>query len=100
MVVIFFLVQAATAPAQHLPDIELNADVRARSVTIEKKGDARLAVTTSPDGGNVVDVRAPEADGRRSLRNVKVSVRAKARIGEPAQAPQLSVGQTETSPQR
>ena len=67
---------------QTAPDIQLNAKVRARSVTIEKQGEARLSVTTSPDGvGNIVDVRAPRANGRKTLRNVDVNVRAEARIG-------------------
>ena len=81
MIAFFMLLQAAAATP---PDIALNADVRARSVTIEKKGDARLTVTTSPDGGgNIVDVRAPEGNGARTLRNMRVSVRAEARIGDP-----------------
>lgn len=72
------LLQAATA----LPDIELSAQVRARSVTIEKRGDASLTVSSSGDGGNLVDVRAPKANGRKTLRNVEVNVRAEARIGQ------------------
>ena len=77
-----FLLVLQAAP-QTPPDIELNAHVRARSVTIEKQGDARLTVTTSPDGGNIVDVQAPKANGRKTLRNVEVNVRAEGRIGEP-----------------
>jgi len=67
------------------PDIELNVSVRARSVTIQKQGDARLTVTTDPDGGNLVEVRAPKANGRKTLRNVQVNVRAEARIADPIQ---------------
>ncbi len=100
MIAILFLVQAAAVPLSGLPDIQLNADARARSVTIEKQGDARLAITTSPDGGNVVDVRAPKANGRRTLRNVTVSVRAEGRIGEPGQAPQNNKDQAETASQQ
>lgn len=86
---------------QTAPDIELRAEVRARQVTIEKQGDARLTVTTSPDaGGNVVDVRAPRANGRKTLRNVSASVRAEARIGDPLAAPANNPPSPETaSPQ-
>jgi hypothetical protein len=84
------------------PDIELNARVRVREVTIEQKGDARLTVTTEPDGGNLVDVRAPGANGQRRLRNVEVNVRAEARIAAPDQArdtpPSNNPEQPETSP--
>lgn len=81
--------------AGQLPDIELKARVQARSATIEKQGDAQLTVTTNPSGGNVVDVRAPKANGRKSLRNVVVDVRAEARIGDPLTQPQ-NRSETET----
>lgn len=66
-----------------LADIQLGAKVRAQSVTIEKRGDARLTVSSSPEGANVVDVRAPDATGRKALRNVEVNVRAEVRIQDP-----------------
>ena len=89
-IAILFLLQAAA----QAPDIELNAQVRARRVTIEKKGDARLRVWTDPDsGGNVVDVEAPKANGRKTLRNLEVNVRAEARIADPRQAPQIDFPQ-------
>lgn len=94
MILLLFLVQAA---AQAAPDLELGVRIRARSVTIEKQGEAKLEVTTSPDGGNVVDVRAPKASGRRELRNVEVNLRAEARIGDPAQALQNNAEQPETA---
>ena len=79
------------------PDIELNADIRARSVTIEKQGEASLKVTTSPDGGNLVNVQAPKANGRKTLKNVNVKVRAEARIADPQQAPKNNPDQPETA---
>ncbi|MEA1014970.1 hypothetical protein [Sphingosinicella sp. LY1275] len=80
MLLALLLLQATGSP----PDIELNAHVRARSLTIEKKGDAALTLTTSPDSGeNVVDVRAPKANGRKTMRNVEVTVDAKAHIADP-----------------
>ncbi len=89
------LLQAAAAQA---PDIQLNANIRARSVTIEKQGDARLTVSTSPDGGNLVDIRAPKANGRKTLRNVEVNVRAEARIGDPPAVLANNPAQPETAP--
>ena len=90
---LLILLQAAASQ----PDIQLNANIRARSVTIEKKGNASLKVTTSPNGDNVVDVRAPKANGRKSLRNVEVNLRAEARIADPL-APRNNPKQAETSP--
>lgn len=94
---LFLFLQAAQAP-----DIELNANVRARSITIEKKGDASLTVTTEPDGGNVVDVQAPKANGAKTIRNAEVTIRAEARIADPAQSLQEKSDrpETEQSPQR
>ena len=87
---ILMLLQAAA----QAPDIKLNAHIRARQVTIEKKGDARLTVWTDPDaGGNLVDVQAPKANGRKTLRNVEVNVRAEARIADPREAPQIDFPQ-------
>lgn len=81
---------------QPLPDIELNATVRARQVTIEKQGNAELTVSAGPDGGSLVDVQAPKANGRKRLNNVEVKVRAEARIGDPLQAPKNNGPETET----
>lgn len=92
---LFILLQAAQ------PDVAFYARARAREVTIERKGEARLTVTTEPEGGNKVDVIAPRADGRRVLRDVEVIVRAEARIGqpdEPAPPPRNNPDQAETSP--
>ena len=79
MIWLMLLLQSTAPPA----DIELRAEVSARSVTIEKQGEARLAVRASPDGGNIVDVDAPKANGRKTLRNVRVRVDARARLGTP-----------------
>lgn len=84
------------AAAQPVPDIELNATVRARQVTIEKQGNAELTVSARPDAGSLVEVRAPKANGRKTLNNVQVNVRAEARIGDPQQAPQNNPAEAET----
>ena len=77
-----FLLQAASG-AQTPPDIELNADASVRRVRIERQGEASLEVRGGE--GSVVNVEAPEANGRRTLRNVNVRVRAEARIADPQQ---------------
>jgi hypothetical protein len=91
MLLLLILLQAQA------PDIQLNANIRAKSVTIEKRGNVSLKVATSPDGGNVVDVRAPKGVAAKELRNVEVNVRAEARIGDPLAAPANNPPQPETS---
>lgn len=90
MLLALLLAQAATS----LPDIEINATVRARSLTIQKRGDAHLTIRAEPEGANVVDVQAPRANGRKTIRNVAVDVRAEARIADPA----INLEATATSP--
>ena len=72
------LLQAAAQP-----DLQLGVRLTAERVTIEKKGEASLEVTSSPEGKNLVAVEAPEANGKRTLRGVRVSVGAEARIADP-----------------
>lgn len=77
--ILFLLLQTAAAQA---PDIELNLSARARSVTIERRGEARLEVR-GEGPGNRVDVRVePKAEGRRQLRDVAVDVHAEASVRE------------------
>ena len=81
MLTVLFLLQAAAA--QPAPDIELQIDASIRRVRIERQGEASLEVHAEPDGGSDVRVEAPDANGRRALRNVNVQVRAEARIADP-----------------
>ena len=75
--IFLILLQAAAAPP---PDIELNFSARARSVTIERKGEAKLEVR-GEGPGNRVDVKVePKAEGRTELRNVTVDVHAEASV--------------------
>ena len=70
------LLQAAV----QAPDIELSVKARARSVTIERKGEARLEVH-GEGPGNRVDVKVePKAEGRTELRDVTVEIHAEASI--------------------
>jgi hypothetical protein len=80
MLTALFLIQAAAA--QTPPDIELNLDASVRRVRIEREGEVSIEVT-GPD--SEVRVDAPEANGRRTLRNVSVRVRADVRIADPRQ---------------
>jgi hypothetical protein len=76
---LLILLQAAAAQA---PDIELNLRARAKSVRIERKGEARLDVQ-GEGPGNRVDVRVePKAEGRTELRNVTVDIYAEASVQE------------------
>ena len=82
MLTAIFLLQAAAQPA---PDIELEVNASVRRVRIERQGEASLEVRAEPEGGSDVRVEAPEANGRRSLRNVNIRVRGQARIADPRQ---------------
>ncbi len=76
--ILLILLQAAA----QAPDIELNLSVRARSVTIEQRGEARLEVR-GEGPGNRVDVKVePKAEGRTELRDVTVDVHAEASVQE------------------
>lgn len=78
---IYLLLQSAAAPP---PDIQLDIDLKARRVEIERKGEARLTVRAEPDGGSVSRTATlPVPEGRSTLRDVKVKVRAEARIAAP-----------------
>ena len=70
--------------AASAPDIAFNATIRARSLTIEKQGTARLTVTA--DGENVVDIQAPKANGRKRIANPEIKIKVEARIADPGAA--------------
>lgn len=82
---------AAQAQAPPPPDIELRADATVRRVRIERSGEASLEVTGGE--GSIVRVEAPEAGGRAALRNVRVRVRAEARIDDPRNLPPAETAQ-------
>jgi hypothetical protein len=79
MLIALALLQAAATQA---PDIELNLNLRAKSVRIDKKGEARLEVR-GEGPGNRVDVKVePKAEGRTELRTVTVDIHAQASVEE------------------
>ena len=75
------LLLIAQAAAAAPPDIQFHAVVDARSVKIEKHGQASLRVWADPDAGSIVNIVAPKANGAKTLRNVHFTVDAEARIG-------------------
>lgn len=81
---VLFLIVAAQAAAP--ADIEFQATVRARSLTIEKQGTASLQVTA--DGQNLVSIEAPKAEGKKRINNPVINVNIEARIADPRSAPQ------------
>lgn len=83
MIGALFLLQAIVAPPP--ADITFHATVRARSLTIEKQGEARLTVRAN--GQNLVKVEAPRANGRKTIRNPVVRVNVEARIAAPETGP-------------
>lgn len=72
------LILAALQAATTLPDIQLHARIRAKSVTVEQRGTARLSVHAHPDGGSAVQVDAPPA--QKTLTNVTITIDAAARL--------------------
>jgi hypothetical protein len=85
MLLALLLLQAGAA-TQGPPDIELNIRALVRSVEIERKGEAKLEVRAEPDAGSRVEARVePKAEGRTSLRDVRIDLKAGARIGDPAE---------------
>jgi hypothetical protein len=91
---LLLLLLQASAPAS--PDIELRIHARAKSVTIEQKGEARAQVHADPDAGSRVEtVILPKAEGKTNLRNITVDIDAHANIADPAEkspAPETTPG--------
>lgn len=89
MILALLLLQSQPLPP---PDIQLGATVRARSLTVEKAGEARIAVTTDPKGENLIDIQAPRASGGRSIRNPTIRLQVEARIADPLEQPKPASG--------
>jgi uncharacterized protein (DUF58 family) len=91
MLALALLLQAAAGQ----PDIELNVRATARSVEIERKGEARLEVHAEPEAGGsgVRTSVTPKTEGRTSLRNVRADIHAAITLADPA-AQNHSAGET------
>ena len=80
------LAAAAAAPAPAvtpLPDIELHARIRAKSITIEQRGETRLEVHAEPSAGQTVEATGKLPPGTRQARNLDVRLDAHATIADP-----------------
>lgn len=82
MVTFLLLALQAATP----PDIELRANVRARTLIIENAG--RASVTVTAGGQNVVSIEGPKANGRKRINNPVYEVNIEARVADPQVAPQ------------
>lgn len=80
---VIYLMMAVQAVA--LPDIELRAVVRARSVVIEKSGKGEVQVNTN--GQKFIAIEGPKANGRKRINNPVYTVDIKAHIVDPLVAP-------------
>ncbi len=82
LITVSALAQAITAdvPAE-LPTIQFKAHVKARSLTIEKRGDVSLEVTGN--GRKVVAVEAPDVNGRAVIPNPVIDFDAKVYLEDP-----------------
>ena len=93
MILMVLALQAAqpapsSPPPLLRPDIQLHLNATARRVVVERKGEVELELRTAANGrqgeNNVVEVNAPDLpQGRTRLDNVRVEVRAEARIPDP-----------------
>jgi hypothetical protein len=88
---VFFSLLLQAAAAEPAPDVQLRINVHADRVRIERQGEASLEV--SGGEGSVVRVDAPEAEGRRTLRNVEVRIEADARVADPQNGPAAQNGE-------
>jgi hypothetical protein len=79
----------ATAPPEPAtastprPTIEFQARVRAKEVTVEQAGEARLTVRAEPALEQAVEVRRNQPKGPRRFRNLDVTLDARATLAEP-----------------
>lgn len=95
----------APAPAAAPPDIQLDIRATARRVVIENDGRVELRLHTAVNGregeGNRVEVQGPQVpQGRTTLNNVEVRVRAEARIPDPLAASTEAEEEREPQKQR
>ena len=87
MMIYLMMALQAAAPA----DIELQAAVRARSITIVKSG--RAEVKVNANGQNVIAIEGPQANGRKRINNPVYTVDIKARVIDPLVAPAVDTPQ-------
>lgn len=98
---IFLIAQAVAAPGaapDRPPDVELNARVSARAVTIEQQGPIAVELRAEP-GVSDVAVRRSQPAGARSYRNLVIDARVAAWLGESAPPAAATTDSTGEQPQ-
>ena len=74
---------APTAVATQLPDIEVRAHADIRAVKIRSQGQARIALHAEPGDAPPVVVERSAPAGQSSYRNLRLDLRASARLTAP-----------------
>jgi hypothetical protein len=95
---LLFLQLAAAQTSAPAPDIELNARVNAREVTIRQEGRADIALHASTGEAPPVQVERSAPPGAKTYRNLTIAVHAEARLADPNQARSQQGTTNETSP--
>jgi hypothetical protein len=80
---LIFLQLAAAQTAAPPPDIELNARVSAREVSVRQEGPARLTLHAEPGVAPPVKVDRSAPPGAKSYRNLTINLHAEARLADP-----------------
>lgn len=93
---VFLQLATAQVPAT-LPDIELNARVRAREAVVRSSGEARLTLSVEPGDAPPVQVSRSAPAGAERYRNLTIDLRATARIADPESSQQGKTDE-DTSP--
>ncbi|MBV8915242.1 MAG: hypothetical protein JOZ05_19665 [Acetobacteraceae bacterium] len=80
------LAAAPVAATATPPDIELNAHVQAREVTIREEAPVRLSLHAEPGNAPPVKVTRSAPGGAKSYRNLTLDLHGEARVVDPRQA--------------
>ena len=84
------MLAAAVGSGAALPDIEINARVRAREVKIEQQGQASARVRLEPSGDQRIDVERNLPRGRATYRNLDLRLDVEGRLAVPPAAASAS----------
>ena len=83
----FLAIAQAASAAAPLPDIELNARVRAREVRIVQQGRASAEVFVEPEAAQRIEVERNLPRGSARYRNLDIKVAVEGRIADPQTGP-------------
>lgn len=73
---------AAAALGGQLPDIEIDARVKAKQVTIERQGRASARVRLEPNGADRVEVERNLPPGQTTYRNLDLRLKVEGRLAD------------------